>query len=187
MKWIWNRCRRRPEISLLAARALGEEEKIELQRHLAVCGECRNHYAEIKTLTAPLAGWEKNLSAIEATPPARMRWTKAVHEAGAPSARGQFAPNNFWHIVWDELIWPSRLAWTGIAALWVAMLTVNASLSDHRSDAGARASSTQEIMQAWAEQNRVLAELVQPSFTRPAPSPNLPRPRSQRERNWEIL
>ncbi|HTA31702.1 MAG TPA: zf-HC2 domain-containing protein [Candidatus Cybelea sp.] len=187
MKWIWNRCRRRQEISLFAAGALGQEEKIELERHLAVCGECRNHYAEIKTLTAPLAGWEKNLSGIEATPASRMRWGSAVHDAGAPSAMGQSALKNFWRISWEELIWPSRGAWAGLAALWVAMLAINVSLSDHGSDAGARASSTQEIMQAWAEQNRVLAELVQPSFTLPAPPPNLPHPRSQKERSWEIL
>jgi hypothetical protein len=205
MNWIWNRCRRRrPEICLLAGGALGEEEEIELENHLAVCQECRSYYAEIKTLTAPLAGWEKHLSAIEATPAARMRWARAVQEAALPSS----APNpnlnlnpnpqrlrlrlglglgmRLWRIVWRELIRPSRHAWAGMAALWVVMLAVNGRLSDHRMiDAGA--SSAQDMMQAWEEQNRVLAELTQPAFAVPAAPPILPRPRSEREQDWKIV
>ena len=53
----WYHCRRRPEISLLASGVLGEEEKIELECHLAGCQECRSYYGEIKALTMPLAGW----------------------------------------------------------------------------------------------------------------------------------
>ena len=73
MKWFGNRCRRCQDVSLLAAGALNEEEKIELENHLAACQECRSYFAEIKTLIVPLAGWENNLSPIEATPAARMR------------------------------------------------------------------------------------------------------------------
>jgi len=188
MKWFWNRCHRRQHISLLAAGALGQEEKIELERHLAACDECRTYYAEIKTLTAPLISWEKNLSGIEATPAARMRWAKAVQEATAPSVVHQSPLQSIWRIVWGEFIWPSRYAWSGLAALWVAMLVINGQLSDHRThDTGARAASTQEIMQAWAEQNRVMALLIQPAVVVPAPVPPVPRPRSQKSQDWAII
>lgn len=94
----------------------------------------------------------------------------------------------FWRIVWGELIWPSRYAWSGMAALWVAMLVINGQLSDHRPGAtGTRAASTQEIMQAWAEQNRVLALLIQPAVAVPAPPPYVPRPRSQKAQDWAII
>jgi anti-sigma factor RsiW len=207
MKWIWNRCRRRQDISLLAAGALGQEEKIELERHLATCDECRTYFGEIKTLTAPLVAWEKNLSGIEITPAARMRWAKAVQEAARVSVPN-LNPNpnllihsagkrlglrlrlgrGFWRIVWGELIWPSRYAWSGMAALWVAMLVIDGQLSDNRkSDTGARAASTQEIMQAWAEQNRVMALLIQPAVVVPAPPPSIPRPRSQKALDWAII
>jgi hypothetical protein len=201
MNWIWNRCRRRrPEICLLAGGALGEEEKTELEIHLAVCQECRSYYGEIKTLTAPLAGWEKNLTPIEATPAARMRWARAVQEAALASSAPDCSPSpnplpkeralglgmRFWRIVWRELIWPSRHAWAGMAALWVVMLAVNGRLSDHRIT-DASASSTQDMMQAWEEQNRVLAELTQPAFVPPAAPPILPRPRSDREQGWKIV
>src|SRR5580700_4614579 len=102
MKWIWNRCRRRQDVSLLASCALGQEEKSELERHLAACEECRTCFGEIKTLTAPFAGWEKNLSAIEPTPAARMRWAKAVQDAGAPPAIRQPALKRAWCLVWGE-------------------------------------------------------------------------------------
>jgi hypothetical protein len=188
MKWIWNRCRHRPEVCLLAAGALGDEEKIELGSHLAACLECRDYYGEIKTLTAPLAGWEKNASHIEVTPAAQKRWAAAVQEAGAPFALRLPPLKNVWRIVWGELIRPNRHAWAGMAALWVVMLAINAQLSHHRgSDAGARAPSSQDMIQAWEEQNRVLAELTQHAFAGPAPPPNLPRPRSQRARDLEIL
>jgi hypothetical protein len=184
----WHRCRRRKDICLLAAGALDEEEKIELQRHLAACRECRIYYGQINSLTAPLAGWEKNFSSIQAAPAAQMRWAAAVREAGASSALRQPPLKNVWSVLWGELIRPSRHAWAGMAALWVLMLAVNAQLSDHRAGgAGARASSSQDMIQAWVEQNRVLAELTQPAFTVPAAPPDLPRPRSQRARDWEIL
>ena len=187
MKWIWNRCRRRrPEICLLAGGALGQEKKIELENHLAACQECRNYYTQIKTLTAPLAGWEKNLSPIQATPAARMRWARAVQESGTTSAVRQPLLKNAGRIVWRELIWPSRLAWTGMAALWLVMRAVNGRLSDHQI-IQARASSTQDMVQAWEEQNRVLAELTQPALVVPATPPILPGPRSERERDWEAV
>ena len=31
----------------------------------------------------------------------------------------------FWRIVWLELIWHSRYAWSGMAALWVAIVDVD--------------------------------------------------------------
>jgi anti-sigma factor RsiW len=191
MKWFWNRCHRRQDASLLAAGALSEEERIEMERHLASCEECRDYYSEVKALTAPLAGWEKRLSTIEATPVAQRRWAGAVQEAAEASSSLNPNPQRlrlgtgFWRIVWVELLWPSRYAWSGLAALWVAMLVINAQLSDHQtSGAGDRAASSQDMIQAWEEQNRVLAELAKPSFTAfavPAPPPYVPRPRSERK------
>ena len=148
----------------------------------------KKHPLEGAKLTAPLAGWEKDLSPIEATPAARMRWARAVQEADKPIAVHQPLLKNVWRIAWRELIWPSRLAWTGMAALWVVMLAVNGRLSDHRMiQAGARAPSAQEMLQAWEEQNRVLAELTQAAHVAPVAPSALPPPRSERERDWEII
>jgi hypothetical protein len=81
-----------------------------------------------------------------------------------------------------------------MAALWVAMLVINGQLSDHRmSNAGARAGFSQEIMQSWEEQNRVVAELAQPAMFHSAPAnpplapANPPRPRSERKQARQIV
>jgi hypothetical protein len=117
-----------------------------------------------------------------------MRWARAVQEGTVASPLWQPPLKNILRVIWSELIRPNRSAWTGMAVLWVAMLVINGQLSGHRtSEAGASTASSQEMIQAWEEQNRVLAELTQPEFVVPAPPPNLPRPRSEREEDWVIL
>jgi anti-sigma factor RsiW len=188
MKWIPNRCRRRRQgLCLLASGALGEPERIELEQHLGACQECRGYYREIKALTAPLAAWEKDLSAIEATPAARARFSHALAPRSGERVRERGLSIIVYRIIWRELIWPSRFAWTGMAALWLVMLAVNGRLSDHRMiEACAHPASPQEMAQAWEEQNRVLAELTQPAFVVPAAPSAPPRPRSERARDWKM-
>jgi len=185
MKWIWNRCRRRQDASLLAAGALGGAEKMEVEHHLAACEECRIYYGELKALTEPLAGWEKKFSGVEATPAAQRRWAKAVQECDSPRPPRL---QNIWRIVWGELLWPSRYAWAGMAALWLAMLVINGQLSDPRTNVASSAlASSPAMIPDWVEQNRVLAELAQPAFGVPIPPPYIPRPRSQKEQNWAVI
>ncbi|HWW02536.1 MAG TPA: hypothetical protein VNZ64_22755 [Candidatus Acidoferrum sp.] len=87
---------------------------------------------------------------------------------------------------WFELIWPSRRAWAGMAALWLAVLAVNLEMkaTSSRVLAGGSAAA-QEIVQAVEQQRRLLAELLppgKPSAGEPrsveAPRAN-PRPRSE--------
>jgi len=237
MKWFCNQCRRRRrDICLFAAGALPEQDRPEIQQHLAACAGCRDYYNEIMALAAPLANWEKNFAQIEPTHAMRRRWVGAVqasaaeaaarkgrisalppfdlpipspHEVGRGSGRGvcpiqhsqgQDAPapepllKNFWRNVWRELFWPCRRAWVGLAALWLVLLAVNMRLSDHPMQmAGASSSSPLEMMQAWEEQTRLLAELTQPAMVHSAPvnppaaPANPPRPRSERKPDWQIV
>jgi hypothetical protein len=96
--------------------------------------------------------------------------------------------------IWREIIWPSRRAWAGMAAIWLALLAVNARLSDHPAQmAGFHSSSPSEIMLSWEEQTRVLAELTQPAVlhsapANPPPAPANPlRPRSARKQEIQIV
>lgn len=213
MKWFRNPCRRRREISLFAAGALPELDRPELERHLAACSSCRSYYNEIKALAAPLAGWERNVAQIEPTQAMRARWANAVQESaahgaatdrlkaarerGPTSVEGSAAAareplvKGFCRNVWRELIWPYRRAWLGLAAVWLALLAVNARLSDPQL-AGAGSTSAAAMMQSWEEQTRVLAELTQPGLADapvniPAAPSNPPRPRSAREPDWQIV
>jgi putative zinc finger protein len=193
MKWFWNPCRRvRREICLLAAGALPEQDRPELERHLAACSACRNYYNEIKALAAPLAGWEKNFAHIEPTQAMQERWAGAVQASGGIPAPREPLLKTIWRNVWRELIWPCRRAWVGLAALWLVLLAINARLSDHPMQlTGGGPSAASEIMQSWEEQTRILAELTQPGIVyapvkAPAAPPNTPRPRSERKQDWRI-
>ena len=188
MKWFWNHCRRREDASLLAADVLSGEEKIAVERHLAECAQCRAYCRALRKLAAPLAGWEKNFSFVEATQAVRTRWANAVEQEAATrsdTSRSASLDAGLLRAVWRELIWPSRYAWSGLAALWVAMLIVNFHFSGH--SPGGTFSSPQEIMQAREEQNRVFAEWAQPNVIGPAAPGYVPRPRSQRDEDWAVI
>jgi hypothetical protein len=65
--------------------------------------------------------------------------------------------------VWLELIWPSRRAWAGLVALWLGILAANLQLKATLPSAPtARAAPAADVVQAFAEQRRVLAELLPP-------------------------
>ncbi len=83
---------------------------------------------------------------------------------------------------WQELIWPSRRAWTGIAALWVLLLAVNLMLKAASPGVpAARSIHSPDLVRAYEEQRRVLAELLAPVNPPPAASARpLPHPRSER-------
>jgi anti-sigma factor RsiW len=188
MKWLWNPCRRQQDLSLLAAGALDAAEKLELENHLAACEECRSYYHGIRKLTAPLAAWDKDLSPIEATTDMQNRWARAIQAADTPTVADQPSLKEVCQFIWRELIRPSRYAWGGMAAAWLVMLAIDGSLADHKAtETQTQASSPQAIMQAWEEQNRIMAELTQPDLAVPAPPQILPRPRSERKRTWNII
>jgi hypothetical protein len=83
---------------------------------------------------------------------------------------------------WLELIWPSRRAWAGMAALWLAVLAANLDMKVTSTPApSVRATPNRELVRALEEQRRLLAELL-PPFS-PAPIKTPPpsdRPRSER-------
>jgi hypothetical protein len=142
----------------------------------------------LKELAAPLAGWEKGFSSIAATEAMQTRWAKGVQQATETStslgvSRSSSSGPGFLRRVWRELIWPSRYAWSGLAALWVGMLVVNRHLAEPTR--ATSSSSPQAILQAWKERSTVFAEWERP--TSPGAPAHLPRPRSQKEQDWTLI
>lgn len=86
--------------------------------------------------------------------------------------------------IWNELIWPCRRTWAGLAAVWLAIALFHLSQRELRQPALAQtAPSPGETRLAWLEQRRVLDELIGPMPAAPAAEP--PRrpnnqPRSER-------
>ena len=86
-------------------------------------------------------------------------------------------------MLWRELIWPCRRIWTGLAAVWILIFVFNFSQRDP-SELLARKTPTPtpEMILAFRQQERLLAELIGPNETRsaePTPKPFLPQPRSE--------
>jgi hypothetical protein len=80
-------------------------------------------------------------------------------------------------IAWWEFVWPARRAWTGMAALWLAMLAANLELKPtFPAEPVMRFAPFREVVQAFEEQRRLLAELL-PSVQ--PPPVRVPRPRAQ--------
>ena len=78
---------------------------------------------------------------------------------------------------WRELVWPSRRAWAGMAALWLAMLAANLELkSTFPAEPAVRSAPFREVMQSFEEQRRLLAELLPAAQPPPV---GIPRPRAQ--------
>jgi hypothetical protein len=188
MKWFLNPCRRhRQSLCLLASGLLSNQDRVGIENHLAGCADCRSYYDEIKAVTAPLAGWEKHFAHIEPDAAVHLRPAKAVAPVGRPESIHPFAPKIILRECWQQLIWPSRHIWTGLATVWILLLVANLSMQDHSPTALAKASPAPEIIMTWRQQERLLTELIGPGETttgRPA-TPFLPQPRS--EGRLEIL
>jgi hypothetical protein len=89
--------------------------------------------------------------------------------------------------LWLELIWPCRRIWTGLAAIWLLIFVVNFSQHDKSEMMAKNTSPSREMILAFRQQEKLLAELIGQNEPRVAePSKTfLPRPSS--ERRFETL
>jgi anti-sigma factor RsiW len=188
MKWFLNTCRgRRASISLLASGALPERDRVEIERHVAACAECRNRYDELKTLLAPTNDWERQFDHIEPSEAAKRRWVAAIRNSSKPTSPPAKLPGIILVGVWREIVLPCRAIWAGLAAAWLLISIVNLSVRSHVQMAMAKSASTQEMVMTWRQQERVLAELIGPTEMRAVPPPKAPVPQPRSERRRELL
>ena len=97
------------------------------------------------------------------------------------SQRHAFAPTILL-TVWRELILPCRYIWTGLAAVWLLILTANISMQDHSQLAMAKSPPSLEMILSFRQQQQLLSELIGPSDPSVAEpqKPYSPRPSSKR-------
>ncbi|HEY1718403.1 MAG TPA: hypothetical protein VGH42_08955 [Verrucomicrobiae bacterium] len=90
--------------------------------------------------------------------------------------------------LWLELIWPCRRIWTGLVTIWILIFVVNFSQQD-KSELMARKTPppSPEMILAFRQQERLLAELIGPDETRVAEPPKIFSPRPSSERRFETL
>jgi hypothetical protein len=82
--------------------------------------------------------------------------------------------------LWQELVFPSRRIWAGLATAWLLILAVNFSLRDPAQTTSLKSSSP-EIFMSFRQQERLLAELTGPDDWRIAEPPKKfsPKPRTE--------
>ena len=85
-------------------------------------------------------------------------------------------------LLWRELVWPCRRIWAGLSAVWLVILVVNVSMRDNSQTTLAKSSPTPATMMTFQQQERLLAELIEPRETRAAEprKKSIPQPRSER-------
>jgi hypothetical protein len=88
--------------------------------------------------------------------------------------------------LWQELVWPCRRIWAGLAAVWLGILIVNFSQRDHSPGMAMKSPSPTMIL-TFQQQERLLAELIGPDELRAAEPPKTFLPRPSSERRLETL
>lgn len=85
-------------------------------------------------------------------------------------------------LLWRELVWPCRGTWAALAIVWLLIFAANIAMSSTSRPLMAKASSSQEIIMAWQQQQQWLTEFIGPDDTSAALPirPFSPRPASQR-------
>lgn len=98
------------------------------------------------------------------------------------SKSGAQPPGNWLAVLWQQLIWPCRRAWLGLAAAWVCILTVNLVSNGQSAPPPLRAEkASPEVMALLHEQWRLRTELLETQPVADKASPFVPRPRSESE------
>jgi hypothetical protein len=168
----------RANLCLLASGALTDNEKAAAENHVAACAGCRQYYEEIKSVAGPLADWETSFSHLEPDQTIQTRWAKdfqATLELVRPPRSALILSIFDWC---RDIIWPCRRVWTGLAAIWLAILVVNFSTRATGPSLATKSSRlTAERVWAFLESEGVQAEGAKPGKP---PKPSLPPPRSER-------
>jgi hypothetical protein len=60
--------------------------------------------------------------------------------------------------LWNELIWPSRRAWAGLAAVWVALAVVH--FSQRGNEKETSSNPDPQMLAEWDEQQKILEQFI---------------------------
>jgi hypothetical protein len=83
----------------------------------------------------------------------------------------------------STILWPHPVAWAGLAAVWILILAVDFSARDQSPMVAEKSAlSSPEVMVELRQQQRMLAELIEPRDTSDADRSKsfVPQPRSER-------
>ena len=90
---------------------------------------------------------------------------------------------------WTDCVLPWRHAWTGIAAVWMAIFVLHIATRESSRSAGNEIAATKnpQVLSALREQKQMLAQLLGPSETSTAAPQKNSGPRSEQRRELVIV
>jgi len=103
----------------------------------------------------------------------RLREAVLAAELGRPASRPNFAAA-LAQKLWLELIWPSRRAWAGLAAVWVVLAVVH--FATQRPIDSTLYPVNPQLMTSWVQEQQLLAQLLDHPRPAPAKDPAPARP-----------
>lgn len=112
------------------------------------------------------------------------RQAAPLQEASRPAPGASRSLLSTLHYQLSTLLWPRPVAWAGLAAVWLMIAGLNVATREGTPRFAQRASPlSPQVLVAFQEQARLLAELIGPRETPVAERPKavLPRPRSERQ------
>jgi anti-sigma factor RsiW len=176
---------------------LDAKNSLEIERHLAACPACARLFAEAKKLDARLMA---GLNRGPRTAPLWEQIEGSVTAVAASGSRPRPTATVTQPVGWPAVLvalgtqlragWrTSRWAWSGLAAAWVVILTLN--FAGRESDAplvaGQAVPSASEIRFALKQNHLLMAELALTSEPAPADKPKAAPPRPRSDRRNETL
>jgi hypothetical protein len=89
------------------------------------------------------------------------------------------ASNTFW----QEVVWPCRRIWTGLATVWILIFIINFTQHDSPGNATGKSAQSGDVLMSLQVQQRWVAELLADRLAPPEadrPRNSTPKPRTQR-------
>lgn len=175
MKWLFNQCRQHEaDISLLAVGGLTQAEQSRVEAHLTECPACQARFAELKALAGHGHQLGVALPHVEPSIALRRRWMAAVREAAESRNEIKSAPL-------AAMLPGRRMAWSGLAAMWVLVLFFRFSAPDAPRPASLAAAipSLREVLLVLKVDRHETPTRTGRPFNLP-PKPDALPPRSQR-------
>ena len=114
----------RESICLLACGLLDEDAARGLKAHLANCPGCKDYYEGIRCVSENLAERAGRLDELAPSAAVEIRWRRDFETA----INSRHTAAKLSHALFDwcrEIIWPHRLVWGGLAAVWLVLLAMN--------------------------------------------------------------
>ena len=88
--------------------------------------------------------------------------------------------------LWQELVWPCRRIWAGMAAAWLLVLVFHLATGEREKVVADHAPPPPDVAVALKEQRQMLAQLLDTGATAPMIRPRIPGPRSEQRQSLMV-